>query len=107
MASKRLLQESYKPLHIEVPEFKDPKVTEWARRVEEQVNRVLIRIMQQNQDRMLAALFSGLGGITTAGATMNSILIPSTTGNWTIKVVGDELQVIDHNDVIQGAWKES
>ena len=93
--STRLLQEVYKPLFIGSPNTGDPAVIEWAKRVEEQINRVLIRILQQNQDRLIAALTGGTGGIATS-----SVLI----GDWRIEIDGRNLSVYDPDGAYQGGW---
>jgi uncharacterized lipoprotein YmbA len=96
--AKRVLQEIYKPLLIGLPDTDDLAVIEWAKRLEEQINRVLIRILQQNQDRLLAALTGGTGGITTSGITL-----VGGTEDWKIVVSGTKYQ-LTYNDNVVEEW---
>jgi len=93
--SKRLLQEVYKPLVIAPPETDDPAIRLWAEQLIQGLNLVLIRTLKENQDRLLAALAYGTGGIATS-----SILI----GDWRIEVDGNNLSVYDPDGNYQGGW---
>lgn len=96
--AKRVLQEVYKPLLIGLPDTDDQKIIEWAKNLEAQINRVLIRILQQNQDRLLSALTSGVGGITTSGITL-----VGGTQDWKFVVSGTKCQ-LTYNDAVIGEW---
>lgn len=94
MTTNRLSQEEFRPLRIDIPQFDDPKVTEWARNLEFQINNILIGILQRNQDRFLSAVLHGTSGIYSYGITLQEISYASSTPSaspWTITPSGTSL----------------
>jgi len=55
----KIIQNTIRPLRISTPNFDDPKLTAWARELENEINRVLIRVLEDNRQRIELGLSDG------------------------------------------------